>query len=297
MTKQDLEYVNCNFCGSDKNEIVYEKDGFNMVKCNNCALVFVNPRLKQQSIEALYDEDYFRGRGFDKSIEYKREFDEKSKSQDLNDWDLSTIAEFLKECTAEDSHRLLDIGSGMGLFLWKAKKKGFDVEGLELSPYACDFVSSLGMKVKNSSIYDAKLENHAYSAIIMKEVIEHLPDPKLALKKVFSSLKKGGVLFLTTGNYNSPERRLKGKNWFYFMPEGHIYIFSNSTMKKYLEEAGFSRFYVTNQGDLVMNLLLRSKILEMDSFKPKNLIKRGLFEFIRGINHFISSGLRVYAVK
>ncbi len=131
----------------------------------------------------------------------------------------------------------------------------------------------------------------------MKEVIEHLPNPKNAFMKIYSSLKPGGVLFLTTGNYNSPERKLKGKNWFYFMPEGHIYLFSNKTMKNYLRDTGFSKIHITNQGDLLMNFLLRNGIIEVNRFKPKNVIRRILFESVRGINHFISSGMRIYAVK
>ncbi len=293
----NLEKVVCDFCSEDSYSIKYVKDRFNIVQCNNCDLVYVNPRLKQDDIYNLYNEDYFTGKGFDERVQYRKEFDEKSSLLDLGNWDISTIKEMLGEPCDNKSPKMLDVGCGTGLFLWKAKQQGFDVEGLELSSYASKFVESLGIPVRNKTIDDAELIPRSYDAIIMKEVIEHLPNPKNAFMKIYSSLKPGGVLFLTTGNYNSPERKLKGKNWFYFMPEGHIYLFSNKTMKNYLRDTGFSKIYITNQGDLLMNFLLRNGIIEVNRFKPKNVIRRILFESVRGINHFISSGMRIYAVK
>ncbi len=298
MNKKPLEKINCNFCNSDNYKIVYVKEGYNIVQCNVCELVYVNPRLTIEAVNDLYNEDYFTGKGFDESVQYKNEFEENIEKTTLMDWDAATIKELLtKENPLNENFKLLDIGCGMGLFLYKARKLGFDVEGLELSQYASEFARSKGLDVKNETIDSADLGTEKYDAIVMKEVIEHLPDPMKSLEKIFNSLKKGGLLFLTTGNYDCPERKLRGKDWFYFMPEGHLFVFSNKTMDNYLNKVGFRNVRVTNQGDLVMDLLLKWNILEPDKFKPDAAIKRILFEGIRGINHFISSGLRVYAVK
>lgn len=292
---KNLENVSCNYCGADDYKVRYIKDGYNIVQCKKCDLVYVNPRLTQVSINKLYDEDYFLGDGFDKSIQYQKEFEDLADKLSLTDWDASTIKKMLK--TESQNPRLLDIGCGMGLFLWKAKKAGFNAEGIELSPFAADFVRSKGIPVRDKSIYEEKLPENHYDAITLKEVIEHLPDPKRAFENIYSALKPGGVLFMTTGNYDCPERKLKGKDWFYFMPEGHIFIFSSKTMANYLSKIGFSQILVTNQGDLLMNKLLKGGIIETDKFKPSNILKRTAFEAIRSLNHFISSGMRIYAVK
>ncbi len=289
----ELEKIKCDFCGSEGNKTRYIKDGYNIVQCDNCSLVFVNPRLTEKAVHALYNEEYFHGGGFDKSVEYKKEFDEKSGRKDLIDWDLSAIGEMLK---TEGKQKLLDAGCGMGLFLWKAKVKGFDVEGLELSEYAADFVRSKGIDVRNESVEIADLPPESYDVIVMREVIEHLREPGKTLERVYKALKKGGVLFMTTGNYDCPERKLRGKEWFYFMPEGHLYIFSNKTMQEYLKKTGFSGIKVTNQGDLLMNKLFEAGIIDPGKFIPGGL-KRIPFALVRGVNHFISSGMRIYAVK
>ncbi len=292
---EKLEHVICNFCGANDYKVRYIKDGYNIIQCNKCDLVYVNPRLTQEAITQLYDENYFVGEGFDKSVQYQSEFEELSNKTDLSNWDVSTINELL--LTKEQAPKLLDIGCGMGLFLWKAKQAGFDVEGIELSTFAADFVRSKGIKVRDKSIYEDKLPKNYYDAISMKEVIEHLPDPKTALQNVHDSLKPGGVLFMTTGNYSCPERKLRGKDWFYFMPEGHIYVFSNKTMTNYLKQIGFSKVMVTNQGDLLMDMLLNKSIIETNKFKPSNILKRIIFTCVRLVNHFISSGMRIYAIK
>jgi len=298
MNDKKLEKVTCNFCGADDYIAKYHVGEFQYVQCRKCGFVYVNPRLTEAEIKRLYSEEYFQGCGFDKSIEYKKEFEIKSKLTDLSDWDISTIKEFLRNNISSDKMpKLLDVGCGMGLFLWKAAKKNFNVEGLELSTYASDFVRSNNLKVQRADIDSAVLAENHYDTIVMKEVIEHLPDVKKSLDKIYNSLKSGGVLFLTTGNYNCPERRLKGNDWFYFMPEGHLQVFSNSTIKNFLLSAGFRKVYVTRQGDLLMNFLLKLGIIEPDKFKPKNIFKRVLFETVRAVNHFISSGMRVYAIK
>ncbi|MCK5086823.1 MAG: hypothetical protein KAQ90_04850, partial [Melioribacteraceae bacterium] len=65
MENSKLEKVNCNLCGSDNYNVRYIKDGYNIVQCNVCEMVYINPRLSPQAISDLYHEDYFHGKGFD----------------------------------------------------------------------------------------------------------------------------------------------------------------------------------------------------------------------------------------
>jgi len=296
---EDFEYVHCDFCGADDYTKRYEKRGFWMVQCNKCGLVYTNPRLKQEKIAALYDADYFQGHGFDKSIDYVKDVKEHTKKDDytLEDWDCDNILSLLRESGIANQPRLLEIGCGTGVFLDKAKKHGFDCHGLELSEYAANFVRQMGIPVETKSIEDADYPKESFDAIVMREVIEHLPHPMESLKTIHSWLKPGGVLFMATGNYDSPERKLRGSDWFYFMPEGHLNIFSNKTMRNYLNKVGFRKVNVTNQGDKLMEMLRQRNILVPGQAKPRNIFKFAVFKGVRSINHFISSGMRIYAVK
>jgi len=297
--EQDFESVICDFCGADDYTKRYEKRGFWMVQCNKCGLVYTNPRLKQEKIAALYDADYFQGHGFDKSIDYVKDVKEHTKKDDftLEDWDCDNILSLLPPSTNPNNFKLLEIGCGTGVFLDKAKKHGFDCYGLELSEYAANFVRNMGIPVETKSIEDANYPPNSFDVVVMREVIEHLPHPLESLQTIHSWLKPGGVLFMATGNYDCPERILRKSDWFYFMPEGHLNIFSNRTMCNYLQKVGFRKIDVTNQGDKLMEMLRSKNIITSGEAKPRNIFKRLVFLSVRGVNHFISSGMRIYAVK
>ncbi len=294
----DFESVPCDLCGADAPEVRYRKNGFTIVECTKCGMVYTNPRLKGEKIGELYDADYFKGHGFDKSIDYVGDVDEYGKQKSdytLNDWDADTITSMLG--SKAGGARLLEIGCGTGVFLAKAREHGFDCSGLELSSYAADFVRKMGIPVETKAIEEANFPDNSWDVIVMREVIEHLPHPMEALKTIYRWLKPGGVLFMATGNYDCPERKLRGSDWFYFMPEGHLYYFSNRTMVKYLRKVGFRTVRVTNQGDLVMEMLRKNGMLEKGASEPRNVFKRLVFHSMRSVNHFISSGMRVYAIK
>ena len=61
------ENVDCDLCGSaKKHEIVKQKDYihkvtneyFNLVKCEECSLIYVNPRPNSENIHKYYSNDY-----------------------------------------------------------------------------------------------------------------------------------------------------------------------------------------------------------------------------------------------
>ena len=304
-SSSDFESLPCDFCGQDKPIKRYEKRGFNIVQCANCGMAYTNPRLKGEKINELYDADYFQGHGFDKSVNYVADVKDHARHKSdftLNDWDLDSIKQLLRT-KKTGKPRLLEIGCGTGVFLDKARQHGFEVEGLELSSYAANYVRNMGIPVRTESIESANDAPNTWDVIVMREVIEHLPHPMESLKTVFSWLKPGGVLFMATGNYDCPERKLKGSDWFYFMPEGHLYYFSNRTMTNYLKKVGFGTVKVTNQGDMLMEKLRNAGVIEPSNpdqpwpGAPRNLLKRLVFLSVRGVNHFISSGMRIYAVK
>ena len=295
-----LEYVACDFCGADTCTTRHEKRGFSIVQCNRCGLVYTNPRLKQENIAALYDADYFQGHGFDSSIDYVADIEKHVRGENsftLDDWDIQSIRALLSESQNQEPYSLLEIGCGTGVFLNNARKHGFDCRGLESSGYAADFAKQTGIPVETKSIEEASYPLESLDVIIMREVVEHLPHPLESLKAVYSWLKPGGVLFLSTGNYDCPERKLRGSAWSYFMPEGHLFYFSNRTMRSYLAKAGFQTINVTNQGDKLMNMLMHMNIITADGAQRRNLFKRAVFTAVRCINHFISSGMRIYATK
>ena len=51
--------VNCYICGIDNCEKIFEKEGFDFVRCRRCGLVYVNPRLAIDKVKGLYNSQRF----------------------------------------------------------------------------------------------------------------------------------------------------------------------------------------------------------------------------------------------
>jgi SAM-dependent methyltransferase len=100
--------------------------------------------------------------------------------------------------------RLLDIGAGTGRLLWLAKQAGWDVAGLELSPAMAAFAAErVGAPVTTADFLAAAPgpgEAGACDVVVLRHVLEHLPDPRLAMARIRALLKPGGHLLLEMPN-------------------------------------------------------------------------------------------------
>lgn len=231
-----LEYVRCNLCGSMDYKLRFKKKGnltdnlFHIVECEKCGLVFVNPRLSQVAINALYDESYFRGDGFDASVNYQHELEESAMPLPAID-----RIRAIKPPPA----RLLEIGPGMGRLLKQAKAEGYQVVGMDVSGYAVEMLNKQGFEVCQGQLPAREIPDQAYDVVVAIEVVEHLMDPKSFFADVRRILRPGGLFYYETGDIDCEESRRLKSNWDYIMPEGHLYYFSPATMTRYLQEAGF----------------------------------------------------------
>jgi 2-polyprenyl-3-methyl-5-hydroxy-6-metoxy-1,4-benzoquinol methylase len=137
--------------------------------------------------------------------------------------------------------RLLDVGCATGAFMVAARDKGWAVEGLEVGQASAAFARDHhGLRVTQGSLYDGA-PDAPFDAVALLEVVEHLPAPVAALRKLRSWLRPGGRLFLTTPNFDSLFRRLHGPKWWVVNCEDeHIVLFTPSTMQRALQQAGFT---------------------------------------------------------
>lgn len=199
------ETIPCPFCGSNRYS-VYERFGsalqYTYVLCADCSLVYQSPRPKydQHFIDAAYAEYY--------------QFADNLELNDLADVRESSVTMFKKEVDyiiQYDEKRtvVLDIGSGMGTFLYASKPYYKTVIGLDVSAQMASFVEKkLGVK-----IYVQQFEDFHYpekfSLIHMSHVLEHVPDPNNWLQKAKQMLDQKGILVINVPNKFSISFRLQ----------------------------------------------------------------------------------------
>ena len=249
-----LEYINCELCGSNKSTLLFHnydrshctKGIFNIVKCNNCGLLYINPRPKRQFIDEYYPDDY---EPYNINL---NNFYQKLNESLLNSYYkenkslLNNLKSFLYQLIyspipKEYKGRILDIGCGNGIYLYNLKKHGWKVYGVEMSQRAVAFAQKkLKLKnVRHGTIENIRYPDEYFDVITMNHVIEHLFEPKKALEEINRILKKKGLLIITTPNINSFNFKLFREFWFPLETPRHLNIFNSLTMKRLMLGAGF----------------------------------------------------------
>ena len=259
-----LEYVSCNLCNSDSTSIFMKVDGFNIVKCKNCNLVYVNPRLKFSQLEEIYNKTYFRNLPFKnpkyKLYGYETYLLEKKEIVDTFKKRLNVIEKYKKP------GKLLDIGCAFGFFLELASKRMWTVRGIELSKAAADYTKKNKQQVFNGTLENANYKKESFDVITMFDVIEHVPDPKKTIMKIRDLLKPKGIIAVTTPNIDSLPARILGRRWEEVKRvREHIYFFSDKTFKKLLESTGFKVLKTESAGRYFS---VESAIKRLDVYSP-----------------------------
>ena len=107
--------------------------------------------------------------------------------------------------------RLLDIGCGNGRLLWTASRAGWQAKGLELSPELARLAAEhTGATVEVGDFLStdaAPADVGAYDCVSLRHVIEHLPYPLEAMKRVRALLKPRGWLLVEMPNIEGLSKR------------------------------------------------------------------------------------------
>lgn len=199
------EKVPCPFCNSEK-FTVYERFGselqYTYVLCDNCSLVYQSPRPKydQHFIDAAYAEYYqFAG-----NLELNELANVRESSVAMFKKEVDHIIQYDTKRTA-----VLDIGSGMGTFLFASKPYYKTVIGLDVSAQMAAFVEKkLGVKIYVQQFEDFNYPEK-FSLVHMSHVLEHVPDPNHWLQKAKQMLDPGGILVINVPNKFSISFRLQ----------------------------------------------------------------------------------------
>lgn len=133
--------------------------------------------------------------------------------------------------------RLLDVGCGHGLLLDEARSRGWDVLGLEPSAAARDHaVGVLGLPVRDGTLAELGPHEH-FDAVVLADVLEHVDDPALELRRCARALSSGGVACVVTPDPGSRTARLAGARWWGYLP-AHTHLLPRRTLLAAIERAG-----------------------------------------------------------
>lgn len=229
-----LEPVPCELCGSQSTSQLFLKFGAPIAQCNHCGLIFANPRLSKAEIMRRYSPEYFWQEYLPSLGVHDGQF-----SLDYFDSRHATMLRLIAEQIAPPG-KMLEIGTGAGFFLKAAQRAGWDVDGIEVSATAAEFANSrLNLRVNHQEAEELSYPEKSFDVVVMFEVIEHLFWPSRVLDSIHQVLRPGGLLVISTPNYNALSHRALGLSWAVLSPAEHLYYFTEQTLQQMLVRSSF----------------------------------------------------------
>ncbi len=196
----------CTVCGSKQSTFLFEKKsdgrGFGSIsvyRCHACRTVYLG----------RYDAGYV-----DDLYEYYRQYQGKPKGALFSPLTAKSYLKVLELFTLHISGRsILDVGCGKGDFVDAGLRAGWDIHGIELAQPAVEIAQSFGLPVKRLDFFSNAIRPASHDIVTLFEVLEHLPDPISFLRRAADVVKPGGLVYLTTPNFDCFDRHILGMDW------------------------------------------------------------------------------------
>ena len=172
----------CPLCGGAFRTL---DDETHLAVCEHCEYVFDNPRPTINAIVQFYSEpqqydSWIAGYAGRQRLWRRR------------------LKKFLPHVRTGN---LLDVGTGIGQFLYEAKPHFDSVSGTEVSESAIRIGKErFGLDIVRGEIQKVSFPPASFDNITLFHVLEHVPDPRVTLDRCTQLLKTGGVLLICVPN-------------------------------------------------------------------------------------------------
>jgi len=123
--------------------------------------------------------------------------------------------------------------------LLRRQHPAWKISGLDNSEIACKTASEKGFSVYCGTIEEVGLPSSGFDCVYMNSVIEHLHDPRFALKKLNAAMKTGGNIRIMTPNISSLGAKIFRQYWHALDTPRHLHLFNRKTLEVLLKETGF----------------------------------------------------------
>jgi len=133
---------------------------------------------------------------------------------------------------------VLDVGCGTGEFLAEMRRRGWQGWALKKDEAAAQIARESGCPVLIGDPSAVDLGGRSFDLITLWHSLEHLPDPKDVLAKLFRHLKPSGRLAIALPNPDSLDARFYCARWAGWDAPRHLYHFRPAELQHLLELAG-----------------------------------------------------------
>jgi len=231
---ENLEYPACPLCDSDQRQFPFRLHGpYRVARCMACGLHYLYPRFSESVIQRVYRQSsYYEGgacgyadasyRAQEPSLRatFKRLFHNLAK----------------RGLTGGD---LLEVGCGYGYLLDEARLFFDRRVGTEFSPEAAEIARATGADAFLGGIEQVPPETK-FECVLATQVIEHIYDPVVFVKRLANHTKPGGHIVLATPDIGGMLTKFMGRRWPSFKAPEHVVYFDFQTLSSLMHRAGLN---------------------------------------------------------
>jgi predicted SAM-dependent methyltransferase len=241
----DAPATRCCLCGSP-GIFHFKTDyrGMKIFKCRNCKIRFLNP---------LYTDKWL----IDSYAGYREHHPDKMDENLLlgraikHEYNISKVEEYI------NVGRFFSVGSGNGVEIMVAKKRGWIAEGYEINEEWAKKLSEIhSADIYSGDFTGLAVKSNNYECLYINHVLEHLKEPHNYIKKMYDMLRPGGILYIGIPNINGVANRIKGladtmglrKNVAkYYGTKQHLFYYTPANLRFVLEKYyGFRVLFMNN---------------------------------------------------
>lgn len=250
----------------------WQKDGYDIVRCQSCGLLFRGDLPTAEDLRAIYTKDYFLRSKEGTADGYADYLSDEPEHR------LTARRRVTQLARSIGSGRLLDVGSAAGFFMDEARAAGWQVQGIDVSPDMSDWGRrELDLAIDHGLFQAADYPTGSFDAVTMWDYIEHSIDPAADFAKAAEVLRPDGILMLSTGDAASLVARLSGRRWHLLTPRHHNFFFTVDILSKYLRDNGFAIEAVNHPSAYYS---LRYIVYKLGTMAPKSKAVRTLTESV-----------------
>ena len=240
---------NCLFCLHPKPSYWFSKQSkhngrfYPLFCCSSCGGAFAFPIPTEQELFEFYSgtqsalELNLNGadllQQYNQAIQEERDFPNST-------IDAARIADNIKRMAP--GQRALDVGCGYGFFSKAMVQAGFAVDAIELGGASRKIHARMNGFEARAEPFNADFANRnagSYDAVLLSQVLEHLPmdaDPVGSLNVL---LRQGGICAIAIPHFRSYLSILQGKNDMFIAPPEHLNFFTVKALTAAFERRGF----------------------------------------------------------
>lgn len=276
VTRRSHPSARCKLCGAvvaSEQPARWVKDGFDIVSCPCCGLLFRRELPGPSEVKKIYAGHYFKRpsgeRGGQGYADYLGD-------EQIRRVDARRRLVLLSQHVA--SGRLLDVGCASGFFLDEARSIGWAVSGVDVAPtMTAPARDRFGLEVETVSFQAADFPRAGLDCVTMWDYLEHSSDPVADVCKALTLLRPGGVLALSTGDAAARIARISGCRWHLLTPQHHNFFFTRRLLTRMLSDTGFELVGTSYEP---RHATLRSLVGKLRTLAPRSRVVRAAGEWL-----------------